>query len=366
MRFTSFSPRRSNSTTTSHAPLPRPTIHALTLVRIFVYSFILLDFSGINPATRVSAQQPKPIENRPPVVTLTATAKPTGATFDGERALAHVRKMVEIGPRPPGSKELEKTRRYIVDELKSYGLRVSTDEFDARTPAGESIKMANVAAELAGETKDVIIVASHYDTKLFKDFRFVGANDGGSSSGALLELARVLARAPQRPRFTYWFVFFDGEEAFCRHWDECSKPGAPDNTYGSRRFVAQLEARGEVRRVRAMILLDLIGYKKLEFGRDSTSTVWLVDKIWQTARELGHGAQFVERAEGIGGDDHAPFLRAGIAAIDIIQLGSYPHWHTPEDTLDKISAQSLQTVGDVMLASLPRIEQHLSKQQVSK
>lgn len=364
MRFTSFSHRRSNSTTTSHAPLPRPA-HAPTLPLIFVYSCILLlCFSAVNLAPRAFAQHPKPIENSPPVVTLTTT-KPTDTTFDGERALAHVRKMVEFGPRPAGSKQLEQTRRYIVDELKSSGLEVSTDEFNAQTPLGES-KMANVMAELAGASTDVIIVASHYDTKLFKEFRFVGANDGGSSSGAVLELARVLARAPQRPRFTYWFVFFDGEEAACRHWDECSKPDAPDNTYGSRRFVARLEKHGELKRVRAMILLDMVGYKKLEFGRDSTSTGWLVDEIWRTARELGHGAQFVERAEGIGGDDHAPFLRAGVPAVDIIQLSSYPYWHTPDDTLDKISAQSLKTVGDVVLASLPRIEQRLSKRQVSK
>lgn len=278
--------------------------------------------------------------------------------FDGERALAHVRRMVEMGPRPAGSPESAATRRYIAQELKAYGLKVSTDEFRAETPLGKR-DFSNVWGELAGQSSDIIIFASHYDTKLFKDFRFVGANDGGSSSGALLELARTLSAARSKPRFTYRFVFFDGEEAFCREWSECGRAGAPDNTYGSRRYVAQLQKRKELRRVRALILLDLIGYKKLELARDTSSTKWLVDLIWQTARDAGHGAQFVEREESIGGDDHEPFLAAGVDAVDLIQLSSYPHWHTSEDTLDKISAQSLQTVGDVIVASLPRIESRL-------
>jgi Zn-dependent M28 family amino/carboxypeptidase len=272
--------------------------------------------------------------------------------------------MVEFGPRPSGSKELARAREYIVHELRSYGLNVALDEFRAKTPVGER-RMVNITAELPGESPDRIIIGSHYDTKLYKTFRFVGANDGGSSTGALLELARVLAASTQKPRFTYCFVFFDGEEAFCREWDECGKPGAPDNTYGSRRYVEGLKSRRETSSVRSLILLDMIGYRKLELGRDPKSSTWLVDIIWRTARELGHGAQFVEREEGIGGDDHEPFLRAGVDAVDIIQLNSYPHWHTPDDTHDKISPISLQIVGDVVLASLPHIEHHLLSRRVA-
>ncbi|PYS84706.1 MAG: hypothetical protein DMF67_04100 [Acidobacteria bacterium] len=279
------------------------------------------------------------------------------AAFDGDRAFAHVRRLVEFGPRPAGSKELAEARRYIVGELKSYGLKVSEDEFTAQTPAGER-RMVNVTAELPGESTDFVIVASHYDTKPFKEFRFVGANDGGSSTGALIELARALAAAP-RPHFKYRFVFFDGEEAFCREWDECGKPGAPDNTYGSRRYVERLRQTGELKRLRALVLLDMMGYEKLEMGRDDMSTPWLAETVWQTARELGYSRQFADRAEGVGGDDHEPFLKAGIPSLDIIQLTSYPYWHTPGDTLDKISARSLQAVGDVLLASLPRIEKKL-------
>lgn len=295
------------------------------------------------------------------VATPSPSAQPIQAStgFDGERAFEHVRKQVEVGPRPAGSAELARTREYIVNELKSYGLNVTQDEFNASTPVGQR-KMVNVTAEIPGESNDVIMFSSHYDTKLFKQFRFVGANDAGSSTGTLLELARVLASNKQKPRFTYWFVFFDGEEAFCEDWDECGKPGAPDNTYGSRHFVAQLIDKNEVKRVRAMILLDMMGAKDLELGRDDMSTPWLVNTVWQTARELGHDKQFVSRPEGVGGDDHEPFLKAGIDSLDIIQLSTYFYWHKAEDTLDKVSPQSLKIVGDVLIASLPRIEQHLT------
>jgi glutaminyl-peptide cyclotransferase len=277
--------------------------------------------------------------------------------FEGERAYAHVSRLVGLGPRPAGSKQLARAREYIVRELKSYKLKVSEDQFEAETPAGK-LKMVNITAELKGTSDKFIIISSHYDTKLYKDFAFVGANDGGASSGALLELARTLA-AQKRPRIGYRFVFFDGEEAVCNDWDECGKPGAPDNTYGSRHYVERLRERGELKRLRALILLDMVGYTKLDLGRDDMSTPWLVEIIWRTAHEIGYSKQFPDREEGVGGDDHEPFLKAGVPSVDLIQLSTYPHWHTPEDTLDKISAASLQAVGDVVISSLPRIEDRL-------
>lgn len=287
-----------------------------------------------------------------------STVVPGAVAFNGERAMDHARRQVEIGPRTPGSAELLKTRDYIIDEMKSYGLTASADEFVVSTPVGER-KMANITAAIPGESKDVIIVASHYDTKLYKDMHFVGANDPAASVGTLLELGRVLAANTQKPKFTYWLVFFDGEESFCDGWDDCGKPDAPDNTYGSRHYVAQLRSRNELSRVRALILMDMIGYKNLELGRDTLSTRWLQDIIWQTARELGHRAVFVDRPEGVGGDDHEPFLKAGIDSVDLIQLNGYPYWHKPDDTLDKVAPRSMKIVGDVILASLPRVEQRL-------
>ncbi len=283
---------------------------------------------------------------------------PGAVAFNGERAMEHARKQVEIGPRTPGSAELSKTRDYIINEMKSYGLTASADEFVVSTPVGDK-KMANITAEIPGESKDVIIIASHYDTKLYKDMHFVGANDPAASVGTLLELGRVLAANTQKPKFTYWLVFFDGEESFCEGWDDCGKPDAPDNTYGSRHYVTQLRSKNELLRVRALILLDMIGYKNLELGRDTLSTRWLQDIIWQTARELGHGSVFVNRPEAVGGDDHEPFLRAGIDSVDLIQLNGYPYWHKAGDTLDKVAPRSMKIVGDVILSSLPLVEQRL-------
>jgi len=307
--------------------------------------------------------------NKPADGSTTPPTSPAKSDFDGDRAFEQVRKQVEFGPRPAGSAELEKTRNYMIDQLKSSGLRVTTDEFQATTPIGER-KMVNVTAELPGESNDVVIISSHYDTKYFKNIKFVGANDGGSSTGALMEIARVMAASKQKPKMTYWFVFFDGEEAFCFDWDECHNPNPadprtplPDNTYGSRRYVAQLIEKNELKRVRAMILLDIIGYKNLSLGRDGMSTTWLLDTVWGTAKQLGYGNVFVDARESIGDDDHAPFLRAGVDALDIIQLSTYPYWHTKEDTLDKISAKSLKTVGDAVLGSLPKIEERLANKQ---
>ncbi|HJX89002.1 MAG TPA: M28 family peptidase, partial [Pyrinomonadaceae bacterium] len=301
----------------------------------------------IPPNSRVSTSSSSPTPTPPPIL----------SAFNGERAMTHAKKQLENGPRPPDTPALTKTRAYIVNELKSYGLNVSTDEFTASTPQGTK-KMANIIAEIPGETKTAIMVTSHYDTKFFKDMLFVGANDPASSVGTLLEIARVAASSPNKPKVTYRFVFFDGEEAFCEGWDDCGTEANPDHTYGSRHYAEQLVKRNEVESTRAMILLDMMGYTKLELGRDTMSTRWLQDIIWQTGRELGYTSVFVDRPEGVGGDDHEPFLRVGVDSVDIIQLNDYPHWHTPEDTVDKISAQSMKIVGDAVLASLPRIAAH--------
>ncbi|MDT4968194.1 MAG: hypothetical protein QOJ64_2931 [Acidobacteriota bacterium] len=330
------------------------SIHAgFAFVLIAVLSIFLAACNGGNkPSSVASNASPAPSP-------LPTTAK-SGLTIDGARAFEHVRKQVEIGPRPAGSAELAKAREYIVAELKSYGLNVTADEFAPKTPLGDR-KMVNVIAELPGESSDVIILSSHYDTKLFKQFRFVGANDGGSSTGTLMEMARAMATSGKKSHFTYWFVFFDGEEAFCEEWDQCKNPDGPDNTYGSRHFAKKLQDSGEIKRVRALILLDMMGYKNLELGRNEVlSTRWLIDAVWDTARELGYEKNFIEEIEHCDGDDHVPFLEAGIQSLDIIQLNTYEYWHKPEDTLDKISPESLKIVGDVVLASLPRIEQRLS------
>jgi hypothetical protein len=317
--------------------------------------------------TNVSSSTPN-VASTATSIPAPSAASPTVAAFDGDKAFAHVREMVAMGARPAGSPELARTRDYIIRELTSYGLKITTDEFAPRTPQGLR-RMVNVTAELPGASNDFVIVASHYDTKFYKDMRFVGANDGGSSTAVVMEIARVLAanaHAGRKLPLTYRFVLFDGEEAFCDEWSECTTPdGKPDNTYGSRRYVSELTNNGELARVRALVLLDLVGYRDLKFERDTYSTAWLTNTIWETARELGYGNIFVSTEAGVE-DDHIAFLRAGVNAVDIIQLGTYPYWHKAEDTLDKISPKSLKITGDVVLASLPKIEARLATGDATK
>jgi glutaminyl-peptide cyclotransferase len=301
------------------------------------------------PRVNVSTS-PRTASSSPPIV----------ATFNGERALEHVRKQIDFGPRPPDSEPLAKTRTYIVNALKSYGLNVSLDEFTATTPQGQK-KMANIVAEIPGETKTLVLITSHYDTKFFKDMHFVGANDPAASVGTLMEIGRVLGNQKDKPKVTYRLVFFDGEEAFCENWSDCGNEENPDNTYGSRHYVSQLRARNELENTRAMILLDMMGYTNLELGRDTMSTRWLQNIIWQTGRALGHEKIFVDRDEGVGGDDHQPFINAGVDSVDLIQLTSYPYWHKAGDTLDKVSAQSMKIVGETILASLPKVADYVTK-----
>jgi glutaminyl-peptide cyclotransferase len=304
---------------------------------------------------------------RPRASASTAGARPAPsspgvvAAFNGERAMDHVRKQIDFGPRPPDTPPLVRTRDYITNELKSYGLTVSLDEFNAKTPQGEK-KMANIVAEIPGETKSLILITSHYDTKFYKDMLFVGANDPAASVATLLEIGRVLGSRTEKPKATYRLVFFDGEEAFCEGWSDCGDQENPDNTYGSRHYTSELRAKNELADTKAMILLDMMGYKNLELGRDPLSTKWLQDIIWKTGRELGYGKVFVDREEGVGGDDHEPFLGAGVASVDLIQLSSYPYWHKADDTADKISAQSMKIVGDTILASLPKIAERNTKE----
>jgi Zn-dependent M28 family amino/carboxypeptidase len=198
---------------------------------------------------------------------------------------------------------------------------------------------------IRGRRDEVIIVAGHYDTKFFAEFAFVGANDGGSSAGLLLALARRLSRIPRE--FTYWVVFFDGEEARAS-WSET------DGMYGSRRLAAELRDTGELQRVRSVVVVDMIGDRRLNIRREQASTPWLTDLIWTTARRLGHGAHFSDESLAVE-DDHLPFLRAGIPATLMIDL-DYEPWHTARDTLSQISPRSLQVAGEVVLGSLPAIE----------
>jgi Zn-dependent M28 family amino/carboxypeptidase len=272
------------------------------------------------------------------------------AAFDSSKAWEHLRQQVAIGPRPSGSPGNLKNREYIKTTLAGFGIKTVEQPFDATTPIGP-IKMVNLIATIPGQRPDRIVLASHFDTKIFREFRFVGASDGASSTAALLELGRVLKARPQLP-FTIELLFLDGEEA-TGEWQ------GTDNTYGSRHYVAAAGKAGTLKSLRALILLDMIGDRQLNMRREQNSTPWLTTIIWSTAKRLGHSAQFLDEVTPIE-DDHIPFLKAGVQAVDLIDL-DYPAWHTAQDTMDNVAARSLQIVGDVVVAALPEIEQRLLK-----
>jgi glutaminyl-peptide cyclotransferase len=271
------------------------------------------------------------------------------AKFDSSRAYEHLRRQVGFGPRPAGSVALAQTRQYILAELKAAGIQAREDAWDATTPLGR-VRMVNVIATIAGRRPDRIALATHYDTKLFREFRFVGASDAASSTAAVLELGRVLKGRSNE--FTIELLFFDGEEAVV-DWYRNN-----DNTYGSRHYVETTQKAGTLTGLKALILLDLIGDRNLTIRRDSNSTRWLTDTVWAAASRLGHRVNFLSEETTVE-DDHLPFLKAGVPSVDIIDL-DYDAWHTPADDLDRVSAEGLQIVGDVLLAALPELERHLA------
>jgi glutaminyl-peptide cyclotransferase len=301
--------------------------------RFVVPALLMLSACSTSPG----AQGPNPKDQSP-------------ASFDGGRAYEHLRQVVSFGPRPAGSPALDRTRAYITAQLEAAGVAVVQQSFVARTPIGD-IPMVNLIATIPGSRTDRLAIAGHYDTKLFKEFRFVGANDGGSSTAFLIEMARVL-KARQNA-FTIELIFFDGEEATLRDWS------GTDHTYGSQHYVDAGRQAGSLSGLKALVLVDMIAERSPQFFREANSTPWLTDIIWSTARKLGHGSVFLSSERPVD-DDHIPFLTAGVPATDIIDL-DYPAWHTGADTLDQTSARGLQVVGDVVLASLAPIEARLSK-----
>jgi glutaminyl-peptide cyclotransferase len=297
-----------------------------------------------NGAAAEDPQQPAAVKPTPPAA--------AAAAFDGKRAWRDLETQVKFGPRPSGSAALQQTREWILAELKAAGIETRQQIFIAKTPLGE-VSMANVIGTIPGRRAERIALASHFDTKLFREIRFVGASDAASSTAALLELGRALKR--RQNEYTIELLFFDGEEAVVE-WSRNN-----DNTYGSRHYVQTAQQNGTIKGLQALVLLDMIGDKNLVIRRDANSTPWLVDIVWNAAARLGHRSIFSNELTSID-DDHMPFLRAGIPAVDIIDL-DYPAWHTAADTIDSVTERSLQVVGDVVLAALPEIEKRLASGQ---
>jgi glutaminyl-peptide cyclotransferase len=286
------------------------------------------------------------------VVLLMAACSREEVRFDGAQALARTEELVRIVPREAGTAGARRAAVLLETRLKELGLTAKIDSFTEETPSGP-LRFNNVVGRLPGATRRLIVLVSHFDTKSGIAPDFQGANDSGSSCGVLLEMARVLqARGPYQTEFL--FAFVDGEE--CR-----KEYGPNDGLHGSRRLAQMIYEGGGVPYVEAVIVLDMVGDKNLNITVPRNSSRELTKELFLAAHELGVRAQF-----GVGPgailDDHVPFVIAGMPAIDVIdfEYGSAPgrndYWHTPADTLDKLSAASLQTVGDVTLRMIENLQ----------
>jgi glutaminyl-peptide cyclotransferase len=294
-----------------------------------------------------SAQQPAP------AISPSDEAPPAAQTggFDGAAAYDYTTKLVAFGPRPPGSDAIHRTQDYIIGQLKGFGCAVDTDDFHADTPIG-SLPMKNIIAKVPGTGQGIVLLLTHYDTLRLDNF--VGAEDAGSSSGLMLEMARLLCGGSKR-KYAVWIAFLDGEEAQVVVNGQAQWTNT-DSVYGSRELAARLAVSGDLKRIKAVILADMIGQKNLEIPRDDNSTKWLTTLVWSTAERLGYKDIFVSRESSVE-DDHQSFVSRDVPAVDIIDLDGYSaYWHTPQDTMDKLSPRSFAVVGHVILESVAELQ----------
>jgi Zn-dependent M28 family amino/carboxypeptidase len=276
------------------------------------------------------------------VVTLQAAGE-----YSGARALEWTQRAVALGPRPPGSPAIAKLQAMILAELKAQGWQVSEDAFTAQTPAGPK-PIRNLIGTLKGKSGKMVVFSGHYDTKVIPGF--LGANDGGSSTGFLLEMARVLPKLPRKDDVA--LVFFDGEEAF-GEWSDVN------GIYGSRHLAQTWLKNGTLRRIKALFNVDMIGDRDLVVLEETNSSASLRLLVRAVATDLGVAKHFPASGGAIE-DDHMPFVRMGVPAMDLIDFDYGPGnrwWHTSQDTMDKLSARSFQIVGDVLVEVFRRLQQ---------
>ena len=265
-------------------------------------------------------------------------------SFNAARAMQYTREVVALGPRPIGSPSHKKLENYILSHLK--GASVEDDAFTAETPEGK-FPVRNLIAKFPGTRDGIIVIAGHYDTNYpLRGTSYVGANDGGSSTAILLELANQF-RGKKREGYSVWFLWTDGEEAV-KNWT------ATDSLYGVRHLAEKWQQDGTLKNIKAFLLADMIGDADLNVDRDANSTPWLEELVLQAASNLGFQSHFFGRTIAVE-DDHLPFVQRGVPCADLIDLdygyGNVFH-HTPQDTLDKLSPKSMEIVGSVILETV--------------
>jgi len=264
--------------------------------------------------------------------------------------MQYVKEIVAYGPRPIGSENHKKVEAYILDHLK--GDEVENDDFEITATEGR-FPIHNIIAKFPGSRDGIIVIASHYDTNWpLRNENYVGANDGGSSSGLLLEIANQL-HGKKRDGYSVWLLWDDGEESMRLPWYD------PEALYGVRHLAAKWQSDGTIKKIKAFILEDMVGDADLNIEHDTNSTPWLEDLVYQAATELGYQSHFFAREMPVD-DDHEPFVKAGIPSVDLIDF-NYGYndvfWHTTQDTLDKLSPKSLAIVGTVTLETLRLLDQ---------
>lgn len=257
--------------------------------------------------------------------------------------MQYVKEIVAIGSRPVGSPGHAKLEQYILGKLK--GVDVEQDKFTAQTPVGK-FPMNNIIAKFPGRKDGIIVVAGHYDTNHPLPKAYVGAIDGGSSTALLLAFADEF-RGKVRDGYSVWLVWTDGEEAFVK-WT------ATDSVYGTKQLAQKWQQDGTAKKIKAFLLVDMLGDADLDVQRETNSTPWLSDLVYKAASNLGYQSHFYE-LQGAIEDDHLPFLKIGVPSVDIIDLDYGYHnvyHHTVEDTIDKLSPKSLAISGDVVLETI--------------
>jgi len=272
----------------------------------------------------------------------------TAPKIDAARAMQYTMAVTAFGPRPIGSTNHKRLEEYILAHLK--GDEVVDDAFTADTVEGK-FPVRNIIAKFPGSKDGIIVIAGHYDTVYsLRNTKFVGANDGGSSTAILLEIANQL-RGKKRDGYNVWLLWTDAEEAV-RQWSDT------DSLYGTKHLAAKWQQDGTIKKIRAFVLADMIGDADLNIDREGNSTPWLEDLVYQAATNLGYQSHFFARTLDVE-DDHLPFVKLGVPCADIIDLDygyNNVFHHSVEDTMDKLSAKSLQTAGDVILETVWMID----------
>lgn len=315
--------------------------------RVSVVLLLVVFLAGCSASRPVSASSPAP-------VTAAAAPQPTAAKavplhVDANRVMQYTSELVALGPRPIGSAGHQKALQYLKSHLTRD--QVEEDSFTAQTPAG-AFPMTNLIAKFPGTKDGIVVVASHYDTNYpLRHTKFIGANDGACTSALLLEFANQL-RGKKREGYAVWLVWTDGEEAV-QKWDLDQ-----DHLYGTRHLAAKWQADGTAKKIKGLLVADMIGDADLDIARDTNSTPWLLEMVYRAATELGYQSHFFQSEMGVE-DDHLPFARIGVPVADIIDLDygyENAYHHTTDDTLDKLSARSLQISGDVILRTIQLLD----------